>query len=96
MPYSEKFIETYLIKKAKGLPALCWKFTSPANAGVPDRIILYKGSATFVECKAPGQKPRPIQISRFNELAGQEFPVHIVDSKERVDEVIEMIRNKQK
>jgi hypothetical protein len=41
---------------------LCLKFVSPGHNGVPDRIIIMPGGkVSFVELKAPGCKPRPLQ-----------------------------------
>ena len=59
----EKIIEEKLTKAVKQNSGVCWKFTSPGTAGVPDRIVLMPGGRiAFVEVKAPGEKPRPLSI----------------------------------
>ena len=59
----EKIIEEKLTKAVKQNGGVCWKFTSPGTAGVPDRIVLMPGGRiAFVEVKAPGEKPRPLQL----------------------------------
>ncbi len=49
-----------------------YKFTSPAHRGVADRIAcLPDGSTWFVELKAPGGRPSPLQklfAARMKEL----------------------------
>ena len=39
----EKIIEEKLTKAVKQNGGVCWKFTSPGTAGVPDRIVLMPG-----------------------------------------------------
>ena len=89
----EKEIEKLLVKEIEKLGGICWKFTSPGTVGVPDRISLLKeGRIIFVECKAPGQSLRPIQIKRKRQLEKLGFKVYVLDSKERVKEVINEIQ----
>ena len=48
----EKDIENWLNKQVEKLGGLAFKFTSPGNPGVPDRIyILPNGKVWFVELK---------------------------------------------
>lgn len=55
----ESKIEAYLRQRVKDLGGIAYKFTSPGNSGVPDRLVLLPGNRTvFVELKAPGKKPR--------------------------------------
>jgi hypothetical protein len=59
---SEKSIEAAVTKYAKAQGCLCYKFVSPSNRGVPDRIIIGPtGKVLFLELKAPGKKPTPLQ-----------------------------------
>jgi len=85
----EKEIEQKLREQAEALGCLCLKFVSPGRAGVPDRIILAPhGRVIFVELKAPGKKPREIQLyvhQKFRELG---FPVYVVDSPAQIQEVL--------
>jgi len=82
---AERDIEAYLVRLAERTGGHAYKFTSPGCIGVPDRLILLpKGVAFFVELKAPGQRPRPIQEKRGKELAALGFPVLWLDSKEAV------------
>lgn len=90
----EKDIEGRLVREVKRLGGMALKFVSPGRAGVPDRLVLLHGRAVFVELKAPGKKPRPLQVRIFELFAGQGFPVRVVSSPEQVDEFVrEMMQN---
>lgn len=79
----EKDIEMALKRYCKVYSFLCLKFISPGWIGAPDRLILTPdGRAAFVELKAPGKKPRPMQVHRGLELQNLGFDCFIVDSKE--------------
>lgn len=85
----ESFIEEKLTKAVKQNGGLCWKFTSPGTAGVPDRIILMpKGRIAFVEVKAPGEEPRKLQLSRHRLLRRLGFKVYVLDALEDIEKII--------
>lgn len=81
----ERDVEEYLIKEVKKQKGLCLKFLCPGMCGVPDRIMLLpKGRIAFVEVKAPGKKPRVLQIKRMKQLTELGFKCYVIDSKELV------------
>lgn len=85
----ESTIEAYLRDRVKELGGKAYKFISPGNNGVPDRLVcLPGGNAIFVELKAPGKKPTPLQINQQNKLRTLGFEVWIIDSKDAVDHFI--------
>ncbi|MGN0605012.1 MAG: VRR-NUC domain-containing protein [Oscillospiraceae bacterium] len=85
----ELFIEEKLTKAVRQNGGVCWKFTSPGTAGVPDRIILMpKGRFAFVEVKAPGEKPRPLQLSRHKLLRRLSFRVYVLDNIDDIEKII--------
>lgn len=58
----EKEIERALCQRVKFLGGLCEKFVSPGKRSVPDRVVtLPGGQIVFIEVKAPGKKPTPLQ-----------------------------------
>ena len=68
----EKSLEQKVVKYAKAQGCLCYKFTSPGNRGVPDRIIIGPtGKVLFLELKAPGKKPTPLQFYTMQKLSEQ-------------------------
>ena len=90
----ESFIEEKLTKAVKQNGGLCWKFTSPGAAGVPDRVILMpKGQIAFVEVKAPGEKPRPLQLSRHRLLRRLGFKVYVLDALEDIEKIISEVKD---
>ena len=67
---SESELERKLVEWAGDNGTLTYKFSSPSQRGVPDRIFLGKGGTLFIELKAPGKKPTKLQlreIYRINE-----------------------------
>lgn len=87
---SEKEIENYLVRKIKNKKGIAYKFTSPGNSGVPDRLcLLPNGKIFFVELKFPGKNPRALQVNQITKITKLGQRVYVVDSKEKVDEVLE-------
>ena len=92
----ESFIEEKLTKAVKQKGGVCWKFTSPGTAGVPDRIVLMPGGRiAFVEVKAPGEKPRPLQLSRHRLLRRLGFRVYVLDVLEDIDKIIKEVMSNE-
>lgn len=90
----ERDIETYLRKQVKAAGGIAYKWTSPGNAGVPDRIVVLPANRIhFVELKAPGQKPTPLQLAQHRELKTRGCSVWVVDSKEGVDAFLQEARS---
>lgn len=86
----ESTIETYLRDRVKELGGKAYKFVSPGNDGVPDRLVcLPGGRAVFVELKAPGKKPTRLQLLQQRKLAELGFITLTLDSKEKIDREIE-------
>lgn len=84
----ESKIEKEFRLKVEAIGGKAFKFQSPSNNGVPDRIVLYKGRSYFVELKSPGKDLRPLQKAisrRFNRLG---FNVYVIDSIEKVGDFI--------
>lgn len=90
----ESFIEEKLRKAVKQKGGICWKFTSPGTAGVPDRIILMpEGRFAFVEVKAPGKKTRPLQLSRHRLLRRLGFKIYVLNNIEEIGGIIDEIKS---
>ncbi len=88
----EKDIERKLVKETKACQGMCLKFTSPSQTGVPDRIVLLpRGKIGFVEVKRPGERPRPIQVKRIEELRELGFKVFVLDDEKDIDEILKKI-----
>lgn len=90
----EATIERKLVSAAKLRGGICPKWVSPGYDGVPDRIVLLQGGKIgFVEVKALGKKPRPLQTARHKTLMKLGFRVFVIDSPEQIGEVLDEIEN---
>lgn len=94
----EKQIEQHLVKQVKAQGGLCYKFTSPARRGVPDRIVIWPGNQVhFVELKAPGKKLTPLQTHECDILITQGCNVCILSTVESVDQFVgQFVENRRK
>lgn len=84
----EQKLERHLVHAITAAGGLCWKFTSPGTAGVPDRICVLDGHIAFVELKAPGYPPRRIQQRRIQQLRHHGIPVLVIDNTNGIKEVL--------
>lgn len=90
---SEKKIEQALVSAIKAQGGVCWKFVSPGTAGVPDRIILMPmGRIAFVEVKAPGERPRKLQLARHRLLRHLGFRTFVLDNPEQIGGILDEIQ----
>ena len=88
----EKYVEQRLIKAVRRSGGLALKFVSPGFNGVPDRLLLFTGGrAAFCEVKAPGQKPRPLQVHRMEQLRRLGFKAFVIDDVNQIGGMIDEI-----
>lgn len=89
----ERDIENYLRNQVKAQGGKAYKFTSPGNSGVPDRIVLLPGGrVAFVELKAPGKKPTALQVNQQEQIRLLGQRVEVIDSKAKVDDLLSRMR----
>ena len=90
----EKTLEALLVQTVKLMGGLAPKFVSPGFDGMPDRIVLLPyGKMAFVEVKAHGKKPRPLQEARHRMLQRLGCKVYLLDRAERINQILEDIAN---
>lgn len=88
----EKNIEAALVRATRNRGGMCPKFTSPGMDGMPDRLVLLQhGRFGFVEVKAPGKKPRPLQAYRHSQLRKLGFKTFVLDEKEQIEGILNEI-----
>ena len=80
----EKATKNYA--RSKGL--LPFKFSSPSNRGVPDCLLISSGTFFFIEFKAPGKTPSPLQESVIKKIRAHGAVVYVVDSIELGETVV--------
>lgn len=98
----ESAIEKYLVRRAKELGGEVRKVQWVGRRGAPDRLVMlptmpYHSPAPIVyhhprtiwiELKAPGEKVKPHQAREHERMRAMGQRVEVVDSFERVDEVL--------
>lgn len=89
----ERNVEIHFNRQVRKAGGISRKYTSPGRRGVPDRIAILNGHIYFVELKRPGEKPRPDQLAEHKTMAKHGVKVHILDSKQAVDEWIGRFKN---
>lgn len=63
---------------------------APASTACPDRIVLMPGGhMAFVEVKAPGKKPRPLQAARHRLLRNLGFAVYVLDDASQIGGILD-------
>lgn len=89
----EKQIEKKLVKAVKEEGGMCPKLVSPGTDGMPDRLIMLpKARIGFVEVKAPGAKPRPLQERRHKQLRDLGFYVSVLDDPAQIPCILKEVR----
>ena len=90
----ERKIEKELVAQVKAMGGIAPKFTSPGFDGMPDRLVLLpSGRMAFVELKAPGKKPRALQLARHRLHRRLGFKVYVIDGIEQIAGVLEEIEH---
>ena len=90
----EKTIEQKFRAAVKAAGGLALKFASPGFDGVPDRLALLPGGRmAFVEVKAPGKKPRPLQLARHRQLRQLGFKVYVLDDESQIGGMVDEIQS---
>jgi hypothetical protein len=102
-PLRESDIEKYLVKRVKALDGEVRKVAWIGRRGAPDRIVMLPDTrdgglgfidswrddrTIWIELKAPGVKPEAHQLREHDCMRKMGQRVEVVDSYERVDEVL--------
>lgn len=86
----ESTIEARLVREVKKRGGLCYKFTSPGTAGVPDRIIILPGGrVVFAELKTEIGRLAKIQKWQIEQMRSRGADVRILKG---LDQVLEFLR----
>ena len=89
---SEKQIEQKLVAEVRRRGGMALKFVSPSYSGMPDRLILLPdGKVAFVEVKAPGKKPRSLQVKRHATLRKLGFQVFVLDAASDIPVILKEV-----
>lgn len=77
----ESVIEKNLIRRVGELGGITYKLSPIGRINKPDRLVMLpNGKIIFVECKRPGEEPRPGQIREHERLRRLGYRVVVLDS----------------
>ena len=93
----EREAEQRLVAGVKALGGRAYKWNSPGNAGVPDRIVILPGGYVFfVEVKRTGGEVRTVQRSQLKRLRRIGCSVWVLYGTEEVVEFLRMLEKRFK
>lgn len=82
----ERDVERALVKGVEALGGKAFKFVSPGNAGVPDRLVcLPGGRIVFVELKEVGGRLSAKQVRQIDRLSRMDIEVRVLVGRDEVD-----------
>lgn len=89
----EAKIEEWLVKEVKKLGGIADKFVSPANPGVPDRIIVMPGGRVyFVELKTEIGRLSNIQKWQRQRYRERNADVRVIKGMKQAKEFVEELK----
>ena len=93
----ESEIESRLRDGVKNLGGRAYKFVSPGNDGVPDRLVVMPGRRPiFVELKTECGRLSPLQKVQIDRLYKLGQDVRILYGMDAVERFMQQIREEQK
>lgn len=88
----ESDIEKALRDTVREAGGRAFKWVSPGNRGVPDRVVVMPGGkVAFIELKAPGKKPTKLQLLQHKRLTSMGCRVYVVDGISQIRDVLKDI-----
>lgn len=83
----ESAIEQYLHDRVKALGGEYRRLAWIGRNNGPDDLILLPGRHLMVECKKPGEKPRPGQEREHERLRAAGIQVYVVSTFQEIDAI---------
>ena len=88
----ESEIEKKLVREIRKMGGMAYKFVSPGNTGVPDRIVILPGVITFVELKTETGRLSPGQKRQIGKLQDLGMKVVVLHGMKELEEFLNEIR----
>ena len=89
----ERELEKKFREAVKEAGGRAYKFVSPGNVGVPDRlVVLPEGKVGFVELKQKGKKPSSLQEQQLIRLRSLGCFAAVLDSPEEIPKILQQIK----
>lgn len=93
---TEKQLEKAIKEKATELGYLTYKFTSPSNRGVPDRIFINQhGYIFFIEFKTKVEKLTILQKRVHEDFGKRRVNVYVIDDFIIGVRILKVLENKR-
>lgn len=90
----ERDIESYLVREVKKLGGRAYKWVSPGNDGVPDRIVIMPNKPpVFVELKTRDGQMTDLQRVQLKRLLSLGQDVLVLYGKEDVEHFIKELKD---
>ncbi len=92
----EEHIERKLVDKVKALGGRAYKFVSPGNSGVPDRLIVLPGGKIgFVETKRPkGGRTSKLQERQIAFLQSLDCKAEVISTVDQIDNFLDRLQSR--
>lgn len=88
----ESAIEAKLVRMVRNRGGLCYKFVSPGNPGVPDRIVITPGGRTiYVELKTEVGRLARIQEWQLEEMRKRGVDIRVLKGLEQVKAFVQEV-----
>lgn len=88
----ESAIEAKLVRMVRDRGGLCYKFVSPGNPGVPDRIVITPaGRSIYVELKTEVGRLAAIQKWQLDEMRKRHVEVRVLKGLPQVKAFVEEV-----
>lgn len=88
----ERDIEARLVRMVRERGGLCYKFVSPGNDGVPDRIVITPdGRTIYVELKSERGRLSALQAHQLQELRRCGADARVLKGLEQVRAFVEEV-----
>lgn len=88
----ESQIEAKLVRMVRDRGGLCYKFVSPGNPGVPDRLIITPaGRTVYVELKTETGRLASIQKWQLREMQKRGADVRVVKGMDQARALVEEV-----
>ena len=86
----ESKIEARLVREVRKRGGLCYKFVSPGNPGVPDRIVILPGGRTvYIELKTEIGRLSKVQKWQREEIQKRGADIRVLKG---MDQVLEFLK----
>jgi hypothetical protein len=92
---TERGIEKRLVRGVKALGGKAYKFVSPGNAGVPDRLVILPGGIIlFAELKTTFGRLSPAQVMQIKTLENLGAEAYEVKGEDGVDSFLKLCQTR--